>query len=116
MFSVTCLSFIALAASAVPSVKASIVQRSATAGGETTLAVVVQPTELSLGAYQGRLRFDPRSFSIVSVTSAPGGDASRVVNAADTAKGLIRFAAYTVSGFKTQDALLLVIRPKKSLD
>lgn len=117
MHIVSCLSFIALAANAAPSVKASIVRRSAslTGTGETTLAVVVQPTELVLGAYQGRLRFQPGALSVVSAVS-PDGDRMSVLNAADTAKGVIKFAAFTVSGFKTPDVLVLVVRAVSSLD
>jgi hypothetical protein len=117
MLSAPCLSLIALAAAAVPSVKASIVRRSVAATGETTLAVVVQATELVLGAYQGRFRYDPGSFSVVSAIT-PSGDGMRVFNAADTAKGVIRFGGYTVSstGFKSQDVLVLVVRTKRSLD
>jgi hypothetical protein len=115
MLSVSCLSFLALVANAAPSVKASIVRRAAGASGETTLAVVLQPTDIVLGAYQGRLRFDPASLSIVSVTTPNSSDATRVMNAADTAKGVVQFAAFTISGFKTQDVLILVVRPKRDL-
>ena len=116
MLSAPCLSFLALAATAVPSVKASIVRRSVSASGETTLAIVVQATELVLGAYEGRFRFQPGSFAVVSAVTP--GDGTRLFNAADTAKGLIRFAGFTVSGngFKSQDVLVLVVRTARSLE
>ena len=117
MLSAPCLSLLALAATAVPSVKASIVRRSVSASGETTLAIVVQATELVLGAYEGRFRFEPGSFAVVSAVT-PSGDGTRLFNAADTAKGLIRFAGFTVSGngFKSQDVLVLVVRTARSLE
>ena len=112
-----CLSFLALAASALPSVKASIIRRSATASGETTLAIVVQATDVVLGAYQGHFRFEPGSFAFVSVVT-PAGDGTRVFNAADTAKGVIRFGGFTVgsTGFRSQDVLVLVVRTRRSLE
>jgi hypothetical protein len=117
MLSAPCLSLLALVATAVPSVKASIVRRSATVSGETTLAIVVQASELVLGAYQGRFRFEPGSFAIVSAVT-PAGDGTRLVNAADTAKGLIRFGGFTVngSGFRSQDVLVLVVRTARRLE
>jgi hypothetical protein len=115
MLSVSCLSFIALAASAVPSVKASIVRRGVSASGETTVVVRLQPTDLVLGSYQGLLRFAPGSVGIVSAVT-PSDDGTRVLNAADTAKGVIKFAGFTVSGFKTQDVLVLVVRSARGLD
>jgi hypothetical protein len=115
MISAQCLSFLALVATAVPSVKASIVRRSSNTPGETRLAVVVQASELVLGAYQGRFRYEPGSFAIVSAVT-PSGDGTRVLNAADSAKGVIRFAGFTVNGFKTQDVLILVVRTSRSFD
>ena len=115
MLPVSLVSFLALAASAAPSVKASIVRRSVAPSGETTLAVLVQPTDLVLGAYEGSLRYRPGAFAVVSVVT-PSGDGTRVLNAADTARGLIRFAGFTVSGFKSQDVLVLVVRSARSLD
>jgi hypothetical protein len=115
MLPVSLISLLALAASAAPSVKASIVRRSVAPSGETTLAIVVQPTELVLGAYEGHFRYQPGSFAVVSAVT-PSGDGTRVLNAADTAKGVIRFAGFTVSGFKTQDVLVLVVRTSRNLD
>jgi hypothetical protein len=117
MLSFSCLSFIALAATAVPSVKASIVRRSVAASGETTLAIVVQSTELVLGAYQGRFRFTPGSFTVVSAVTPPG-DGMRVFNTDSARAGVIRFAGYTVAagGFRSQDVLVLVVRTARSLE
>jgi hypothetical protein len=117
MLSVSCLSFLVLATSAVPTVTASIVRRSAAPSGETTLAIVVRATDLVLGAYQGRFHFEPGSFSVVSAVTPPG-DGTRVFNTDSASAGVIRFAGYTVNtgGFRSQDVLVLVVRTARSLE
>ncbi len=106
---------IAVAVTGSPSVRASIVRTPVAAAGEMALTVRLHPSEVTLGSYQGTLRYTPGAFSIVSAT-APKGDGTRVVNVADSAKGLVRFAGFTVSGFATMEVLTIVVRPARALE
>lgn len=87
----------------------------AAADGSVPVAVRVTPTGVALGSYQGTLRFAPGSVRLVQVTTPRGGDATRMLNAADSATGLIRFAGYTVSGFRHDTVLTLRVRPTRPL-
>ena len=104
-----------VAAAAAPSVKASIVQRGGANPGEFAVTVRLQPIDLTLGSYQGTMRYTPGSLAIIAATT-PKGDGTRVVNVADSAKGIVRFAGFTVSGFATQDVLTIVVRPARKLE
>ena len=97
------------------SVRASIVERPGAAPGEAVIALRLQPAGLALGSYQGTMRFTPGSFVIVSAAT-PKGDGTRIVNVADSARGIVRFAGFTVSGFSSLDVLTLVVRPARKLD
>jgi hypothetical protein len=103
-----------VAALALPSVTASIVQRPGTVAGETAITVRLRPIGLTLGSYEGTLRYAPGSFAIVSATTPTDG--TRGVNARDSARGVIRFGGMTVSRFKTEDVLTLVVRPLRKLE
>ena len=105
----------AIAATAAPSVKASITQRAGPNLGEYVLTLRLQAIDMKLGSYQGTMRYTPGSLTIVSAM-APKGDGTRVVNVADSAKGIVRIAGFTVSGFTTQDALTLVVRTTGTLE
>lgn len=96
------------------SVRATIEERAPAADGTVQLTVRVEPTGLTLGAYQGTLRFAPGAFRIVKV-AAPSGDGSRLMNPADSASGVIRFAGYAVNGFAKTEALTLIVRPVRPL-
>lgn len=67
-----------------------------------------------LGAYEGRLQFDP---TVLAVDSAIAGrDGSRFVNPADANKGVIRFAGFTPTGFSSVDAVRIVGRALKPIE
>lgn len=91
-----------------PTVRAVIEQKTDPATASTQVVVRLQPTELAIGAYQGILRFKPGVLRFVKVTTG-GTDGTRVVNAADSASGVIRFAGFTVNekGFTSLDVLSL---------
>ena len=80
-----------------------------------TLQVHLRPTDLVLGSYQGSLRYEPGSLSIVAV-SAPGKDGTRMFNAADSARGVVRFAGFSTSGFTSTEVLTLVVKPMRPLE
>jgi hypothetical protein len=109
-----CLASAAVVSAAAPSLRATIEQQRGAHEGETNLIVKATPSGFLLGAYQGTVTFLPGSFTIVNATT-PGSDGVRVVNAADSAKGIVRFAGYTLMGFKSNEILTLVIKPKRPL-
>jgi hypothetical protein len=69
---------------------------------------------MKVGAYQGTLRFTPGTLEILAVDS-PRGDGTYVVNPADSAQGIVRFAGFTVTGFRTDRVLTMRVRPKRPL-
>lgn len=83
------------------------------AGSDGIVPVTVRTvtTGVVLGSYQGTVRFAPGSVRLVQAATPRGGDATRLLNAADTASGLIRFAGYTVRGFRHDTVLTLRVRP-----
>lgn len=99
----------------VPSLRA-VIERSAPASdGTITVAVRGVATDLRLGAYQGRVQFAPGRVGIVG-SGTPSGDGTRLVNLADTAQGIVRFAGYAVPGFRSDTLLRLVIRVPRGVD
>ena len=105
----------AILAVPAPSVRTTIVATAGPAPGTTTIIVRAQPVELTLGAYEGALRFAPTALSIVSVSVSPT-EGSRFVNAADSAKGIVKFAGFAVSGFTHFDVVTLVVRLRGPID
>jgi len=105
----------AVLAAVVPTLRAEITRAAGPSAELVTLQVHLRPTDLVLGSYQGSLRWKPGSLSIVSV-SAPGKDGTRMFNAADSAKGIVRFAGFSTSGFTGTDALTLVVKPVRPLE
>jgi hypothetical protein len=97
----------------MPSVRAGIEQRASARAGEATLAVVIKPTDVVLGSFQGAFRYTPGALSLVSVT-IPDGDGTRVFNRIDST-GVIRFAGFTMTGFRSTDVLVLVVKSGKPL-
>lgn len=97
-----------------PSVRASIEAAAPASDGTVQLTVRVVPTGLTLGAYQGSLRFAPGALQLVRVVT-PSGDGTRMSNPADSARGVIRFAGYAVNGFMKTEVLTLVVRPVRPL-
>ena len=83
--------------------------------GTVLVAVRVQPEGVRLGSYQGTLRFAPGSLRVVSVAAPRGGDATRMMNAADTAAGVIRYAGFTVTRFQHDTVLTLRVRPTRAM-
>jgi hypothetical protein len=83
--------------------------------GTVLVAVRVQPEGGRLGSYQGTLRFAPGSLRVVSVAAPRGGDATRMMNAADTATGVIRYAGFTVTRFQHDTVLTLRVRPARTM-
>lgn len=95
-------------------VHATLTRAADLADGRMVLLLQVEATGLGLGSYQGAVTFDPTQVTVDSAV-APSGDGSRLVNANDAAKGLVRYAGYTTSSFRTGDAVRFVVRVK-SLD
>ena len=86
------------------------------ADGTVAVTVRVVPSAVVLGSYQGALRFTPGRVQLRQVTAPRGGDATRLVNAADSTVGLVRFAGYTVGGFRHDTVLTLRVRAARPLD
>ncbi|HET8770328.1 MAG TPA: hypothetical protein VFM71_05015 [Gemmatimonadaceae bacterium] len=102
------------AQAASPAVRVVIEESIRDSAGLVTLTVRFKATGVELGAYQGKLEFEPGAFDIVSATS-PRGDGTRMVNAADSASGVVRFAGYGLPGFKDDMAMTLVVRPRGTM-
>lgn len=96
------------------SLRATVEQAPTASDGTVTLTVRLEPTGLTLGAYQGALRFAPGALRIVR-TAVPPGDGSRLVNVADSTAGVIRFAGFAVGGFQRTEVLTVVVRPLRPL-
>lgn len=96
------------------SARAVVTAAAPAADGSVTLAVRVTARDLALGAYQGSLRYAPGTLEILRVAT-PGGDGTRVVNPADSAQGIVRFAGFTVSGFRTDTVVTVVVKPRGGL-
>jgi hypothetical protein len=96
-----------------PSVHVRVVRESG-ATDRAVLLVHVEASGVTLGSYQGTMTFDP---AVLMVDSALAGrDGFRFVNANNAAKGSIRFAGFTATGFKGTDAVRIVARTKGSID
>jgi len=104
----------AVLAAAVPTLRVEITSALGPSPGLATLQVHLRPTDMALGAYQGSLHYESGALSIMSI-SAPGKDGTRMFNAADSAKGVVRFAGFTTTGFTGTVALTLVVRPARPL-
>jgi hypothetical protein len=113
---VACLASTTLGAQAprAPRVQASIVQVKESTPLRIVLLVRVEGKGVMLGSYEGRLRFDPTVFAVDSASVSRDG--SRFVNAADAARGEVRFAGFTTSRFNTTDAVRIVGHASKPLD
>lgn len=85
------------------------------ADGTVAVTVRVSPTGVVLGSYQGTLRYAPGSLRLVQVAAPRGNDATRMANAADSTAGLLRFAGFTVGGFRHDTVLTLRVRPTRPL-
>lgn len=102
---------------AAPSADSGQVRASVTQGpfreGEQTLTVEIEGVRLTVGAYQGRLRFETGALEVARIAT-PEVDDSRgeyhVVNREATDRGLVRFAAFAVEGFRGSTALTLRFR------
>lgn len=101
-------------ATAAPSVRAVVQRGPAATDGSVVLAVRLLASEMQLGAYQGTLRFTPGTLEVLSAES-PRGDGTRVVNPADSAQGIVRFAGFNVSRFRTDSVLTIRVRPKRAI-
>lgn len=97
------------------SVRAVLEQSPRAADGSITVVVRARVSNIELGAYQGTLRFAPGSVSVLRA-SAPSGDGTRVVNPADSASGILRFAGFTVTRFRSDTLLTVVLRPTQGTD
>ncbi|MDB4917108.1 MAG: hypothetical protein JWM95_4752 [Gemmatimonadetes bacterium] len=91
---------------AVPTARVTVVKAPESTDQRVVLLVRVEGDGMVLGSYQGRVHFDPAAFVVDS--TAAGKDGSRYVNAAEAAKGSIRFAGFTTNGFKSADAVRIV--------
>lgn len=84
------------------------------ADGTVTITVRVVPSGVVLGSYQGTLRFLPGALRGIHAAAPRGGDATRMINAADSTTGVIRYAGFTVTGFRHDTVLILRARPGAS--
>ena len=98
-----------------PSVRAVVEMGRPAADGTVVIAVRLPAEGTRLGSYQGTLRFAPGSLRVVQVAAPRGGDATRLVNAADTTTGVIRYAGFTVTRFAHDTVLTLRVRPMRPL-
>lgn len=85
------------------------------ADGTVPVTVRVVPTGIMLGSYQGTLRFTPGTLRVIQASAPRAGDATRLVNASDTLAGVLRFAGFTVTGFRQDTVLTLRVRPTRSI-
>lgn len=99
---------------AAPSVRVRLVRARESTALRVVLLVRVEGAGMVLGAYEGRLQFDPGVFAIDSVTA--GRDGSRYVNPGDAARGTIRFAGFTPTGFSSTDAVRIVGRALRPIE
>ncbi len=97
------------------SVRAVVEQAPRAADGTITVVVRARTHDVELGAYQGALRYAPGSVTVVRV-SAPSGDGTRVLNPADSASGVLRFAGFTVTRFRSDTLMTVVLRPTRGIE
>ena len=95
------------------SVRVSVHRGSESDANRVVLFVQVASTGLALGSYQGELRFDASALVVDSAIA--GRDGSRFVNATDKARGTIRFAGFTTSGFTGDDAVRIIAHGSRPL-
>lgn len=103
----------ATAVAEAPSVRLRLVRESAS-GDRLVLVLHVEGSGVALGSYQGTMTFDPAVFTVDSAVA--GRDGFRFVNANNLAKGSLRFAGFTATGFKGTDAVRIVARARSPLD
>ena len=106
---------VALVATALPTLRAMITASAGATPGTQALVIRLEPRDFVLGAYQGRLEYERGSLQVLSLAASQRDNGTRLYNAADSAKGVIRFAGYTTAGFTSTTVLTLVVRPLKSL-
>lgn len=82
--------------------------------GEQVLRILVVPTELALGSYQGRVSFDPELLQLIDARMPARG--FRVVNTEPASEGLVRFAGFTVDGFGEAEVLALRFRTTRPIE
>ncbi|MDB4908590.1 MAG: hypothetical protein JWO05_3374 [Gemmatimonadetes bacterium] len=98
-------------------VQVLVQQQPVTTPGRLTFAVKVLTKDVSVGAYQGALTFEPGSFELVSIESASAKDGEfHIVNSSEFAKGRIRFAAYATESFDGSDAFTITVKPLVPLE
>lgn len=107
---------VAIVAVALPTLRADLTMSAGPTAGTQLLLIRLEPRDFVLGAYQGRLQYEPGSLQVMSLAASQRDNGTRLYNAADSAKGIIRFAGYTTSGFSSTGVLTLVVRPTKSID
>ena len=96
-----------------PTVRVRVVRAAESSAERVVMLIQVEAEGVRLGSYQGQLRFDPLVFGVDS--SAAGRDGTRMVNAADAGRGVIRFAGFATTGFTSDVAARLVARVPRSL-
>ena len=99
-------------ASPAPRVRVRVLRSAESTSERAVLLVQVESEGVRLGSYQGLLRFDPLTFAVDSCTA--GRDGTRMVNAAEAARGVIRFAGFATTGFTSDVAVRLVARVPRS--
>jgi hypothetical protein len=87
------------------SARAVVIER-ATPGGKRQLDVVLELTGTRAGAYQATLNFRPGALTAIEARSR-AGDGTRLVNPADSARGVIKFAGYTVTPTGFSDSVMV---------
>ncbi len=105
---------VALPSTLTPSAVVTVVRDKTSTPVHTVLMVRVEGKGMVLASYEGRVRFDASVFAVDSATA--GSDGSRFVNAGDASKGVIRFAGFTPTGFKSNDAVRIVGHSTRPID
>jgi hypothetical protein len=90
----------------------AVVQRVAEYGKDSVLfRLHVGAKDVEVGAYQGRLTFNPAALEVLDIRPLTVDGEFRIVNKDSVAAGSIPFAAFTSEAFSSTVVFDLVVRP-----
>lgn len=94
----------------------AVVQRVAEYGRDSVVfRVHVGAKDVEVGAYQGRLSFDPAALQVLAVRVPSIEGEFRVINKDSLAAGAIPFAAFTAEAFKETQVFEILAKPIQDL-